>query len=91
MILVTGGTGLLGAHLLLHLLQSGAAVKAIHREKSNLKEVEKVFGYYTDQSHTLFQKIIFFPAQSEGRLQKERDNCFRVFNSRTRGDRQDTG
>ncbi|MCK0134280.1 NAD-dependent epimerase/dehydratase family protein [Arenibacter sp. S6351L] len=57
MILVTGGTGLVGAHLLLHLLQSGATVKAIHREKSNLKEVEKVFGYYTDQSHQLFQKI----------------------------------
>jgi nucleoside-diphosphate-sugar epimerase len=57
MILVTGGTGLVGAHLLLHLVQSGATVKAIHREQSNLKEVEKVFGYYTDQAHQLFQKI----------------------------------
>jgi nucleoside-diphosphate-sugar epimerase len=57
MILVTGGTGLVGAHLLLHLLQSGAKVKAIHRERSNLKEVEKVFGYYTDQAHQLFQNI----------------------------------
>ncbi|MEQ9580771.1 MAG: NAD-dependent epimerase/dehydratase family protein, partial [Arenibacter sp.] len=36
MILVTGGTGLVGAHLLLHLLQSGATVIAIHRENSNL-------------------------------------------------------
>src|SRR5690606_17427188 len=62
MILVTGVTGLLGAHLLLHLLQTGSMVKAIHREKSNLKEVEKVFGYYTDQYHALFQKIIWVKA-----------------------------
>src|SRR5690606_22918184 len=62
MILVTGGTGLLGAHLLLHLLQSGATVKAIHREESNLKEVEGVFGFYTDQSRELLQKIIWVKA-----------------------------
>ncbi|MCK0188849.1 NAD-dependent epimerase/dehydratase family protein [Arenibacter sp. F20364] len=62
MILVTGGTGLVGAHLLLHLLQSGATVKAIHREKSSLKEVEKVFGYYTDQSLELFQQINWIKA-----------------------------
>ncbi|MCM4150700.1 NAD-dependent epimerase [Arenibacter sp. N53] len=62
MILVTGGTGLVGAHLLLHLLQTGASVKAIHRKKSNLKEVEKVFGYYTDKSQELFQKISWIEA-----------------------------
>lgn len=62
MILVTGGTGLAGAHLLLHLLQTGASVKAIHRKKSNLIEVEKVFGYYTEQSKELFQKISWVEA-----------------------------
>lgn len=62
MVLVTGGTGLVGAHLILRLLQSGVAVKAIHRKTSNLKEVEKVFGYYTGQAGELFQKIIWTEA-----------------------------
>ncbi|MBC8766433.1 NAD-dependent epimerase/dehydratase family protein [Arenibacter sp. BSSL-BM3] len=62
MILVTGGTGLVGAHLLLHLLQKDVPVKAIHRKKSNLKEVEEVFGYYTDKSQELFQKISWIEA-----------------------------
>lgn len=62
MILVTGGTGLVGAHLLLHLLQTGASVRAIHRKRSTLAEVEKVFGYYTPQSHELFQKISWVEA-----------------------------
>ena len=57
MILVTGGTGLVGAHLLLHLVQKNISVKAIHRKKSDLKRVEKVFGYYTENATSLFQKI----------------------------------
>lgn len=57
MVLVTGGTGLVGAHLILRLLQSGVTVKAIHRNTSDLKEVEKVFGYYTEQAGEFFQKI----------------------------------
>lgn len=57
MVLVTGGTGLLGAHLIFRLLRSGIAVRAIHRKTSDLKEVEKVFGYYTAQTGELFQKI----------------------------------
>lgn len=62
MVLVTGGTGLVGAHLILRLLQSGVAVKAIHRKTSNLKEVEKVFGYYTEHAGELFQKIAWIEA-----------------------------
>ncbi|MCM4166839.1 ADP-L-glycero-D-manno-heptose-6-epimerase [Arenibacter antarcticus] len=57
MILVTGGTGLVGAHLLLHLLQLGKEVKATYRTTSNLKEVEKVFSYYSEASNSLFKKI----------------------------------
>ncbi|GGW47272.1 NAD-dependent epimerase/dehydratase family protein [Arenibacter certesii] len=57
MILVTGGTGLVGAHLLLRLLQLGKEVKAIHRTTSNLTQVERVFGYYSEESHSLFKKI----------------------------------
>ncbi len=57
MVLVTGGTGLVGAHLLLHLVQKNIPIKAIHRKKSDLKRVEKVFGYYTQNATALFQKI----------------------------------
>ncbi len=62
MILVTGGTGLVGAHLLLQLLQSGAKVKAIYRNKSKLELVQKVFGYYTDQHRELFLQIEWIQA-----------------------------
>ena len=57
MVLVTGGTGLVGTHLLLRLLQDNLAIRAIHREESDLKRVEKVFSYYVDNGPALFNKI----------------------------------
>ncbi|HDZ13271.1 MAG TPA: NAD-dependent epimerase/dehydratase family protein [Pricia sp.] len=57
MILVTGGTGLVGAHLLLKLAEDGHSVRAIHREGSNLQRVEKVFGYYRKDAMALFNSI----------------------------------
>ena len=57
MILVTGGTGLIGSHLLLHLLGEGHAVRAIHRERSNLNRVREIFSYYVNNSEELFQEI----------------------------------
>ncbi len=57
MVLVTGGTGLVGAHLLLHLLQNNTKVRATYREGSPLAEVEKVFSYYTDKASKLYDKI----------------------------------
>ncbi|HKJ43130.1 MAG TPA: NAD-dependent epimerase/dehydratase family protein [Sunxiuqinia sp.] len=57
MIFVTGGTGLLGSHLLYDLLSSGKQVRAMKRSTSNLKWVRKVFSYYTDQPDELFSKI----------------------------------
>jgi len=57
MILVTGGTGLVGAHLLYELTKNGTAVKAICRATSDLKNVEKVFSYYTENYQTQYQKI----------------------------------
>ena len=57
MVLVTGGTGLLGSHLLLRLLRDDVPVRAIHRKGSDLKRVEKVFSYYTENAAQLFQKI----------------------------------
>ncbi len=46
MILVTGGTGLVGSHLLYHLLLRGERVRAIHRPGAGLDQVREVFGYY---------------------------------------------
>jgi dihydroflavonol-4-reductase len=57
MILVTGGTGLVGAHLLYELTNSGLRVKALRRQQSNTDWVKKIFSYYTDQVETLFSQI----------------------------------
>jgi len=57
MVLVTGGTGLVGSHLLLHLVQKGFQVRAIHRKSSTCSAVQKVFSYYTENSTALFDKI----------------------------------
>ncbi len=57
MVLVTGGTGLVGSHLLLRLLQKGVSVCAIHRDNSDLNRVRKIFSYYTDNASDLFEKI----------------------------------
>lgn len=63
MILVTGGTGLVGSHLLYHLLQSEKSIMAIHQKSSDLNTVKKVFGYYTLNIETLFNKIIWVEAE----------------------------
>lgn len=52
MILVTGGTGLVGSHLLLDLLKAGNNVRAIYRKNSNLLFVKKVFSYYLSSEET---------------------------------------
>jgi dihydroflavonol-4-reductase len=57
MILVTGGTGLLGSHLLFDLVRNGETVRAVKRKTSNTDAVKKVFSYYSDQPEELFRKI----------------------------------
>lgn len=57
MIFVTGGTGLVGAHLLFELTKAGKKVKALKRETSNLQQVVKTFSYYTDNAQQLFEQI----------------------------------
>ena len=57
MILVTGGTGLVGSHLLYDLCKSGSQVRAIKRGASNISNVNKVFSYYTSDSEKLLKNI----------------------------------
>jgi nucleoside-diphosphate-sugar epimerase len=46
MIFVTGGTGLLGSHLLFQLTNSDVQIKAIYRDKAKIDAVVKLFTYY---------------------------------------------
>jgi nucleoside-diphosphate-sugar epimerase len=57
MIFVTGGTGLVGAHLLYELTLAGKNVKALKRETSNLQQVLKTFSYYSETPKELFDRI----------------------------------
>ena len=57
MILVTGGTGLVGCHLLYLLIKNNQRVVAIHRKNSNLDKVKKVFSSYSKNYNELFSKI----------------------------------
>ena len=57
MVLVTGGTGLVGSHLLLHLVEQGVPVRAIYRSGSHLEQVEKIFSYYSPFAGAFFKKI----------------------------------
>ncbi len=57
MILVTGGTGLVGAHLLYNLVSSNQKVRAIYRHESKIKHTKQVFATYTEQYEALFNTI----------------------------------
>lgn len=57
MILVTGGTGLVGSHLLFKLVSSGESVRAIYRREKTLKRVKHVFSYFSDDYESLFNAI----------------------------------
>lgn len=61
MILVTGGTGLVGSHLLYHLSLKNTNIRAIYRTEASLKKVKRVFSYYTSDVK-LFSKIKWFKA-----------------------------
>lgn len=57
MILVTGGTGLIGSHLLFHLAKNGERARANYRTKESMDKVSKVFGYYAENPSELMGKI----------------------------------
>lgn len=57
MILVTGGSGMLGAHVLFTLMNAGEKVRAIKRASSDLSQIKKIFSFYSSKSVQLFQQI----------------------------------
>ena len=72
MILVSGGTGLLGSHLLYELVREHEEVVALKRPSSRLEEVKKVFGYYTDEVDELFRRIDWVDADLLNQAEVER-------------------
>ncbi|MCR8666910.1 NAD-dependent epimerase/dehydratase family protein [Aestuariibaculum sp. M13] len=57
MILVTGGTGLVGSHLLYKLVSNNEKVRAIYRTEAKLAQVKDVFSTYTESYDNLFNSI----------------------------------
>jgi dihydroflavonol-4-reductase len=57
MIFVTGGTGLIGSHLLYEMCSRGEKVRALKRPSGNTSALLKVFSYYTTDPESLFSTI----------------------------------
>ncbi len=60
MVLVTGGTGLVGAHLLLHLIENRENVRAIYRNLNAVQKAKDLFSLY--KKEILFEKIDWIQA-----------------------------
>src|SRR5690554_4363662 len=57
MILVTGGTGIVGAHLLYSLVRDNVRVRAICRKDSDIESVKEIFALYTSGIDSIFDRI----------------------------------
>ncbi len=57
MILLTGATGMLGGHLLWHLLQKRERVRVLKRQTSSVKEIQLIFQFYNDNLDAYAEKI----------------------------------
>jgi nucleoside-diphosphate-sugar epimerase len=62
LILVTGGTGFLGAHLLVLLSEKETQIRAIHRASSSFHFVKKVFQLYAKNFEEQWNKIEWIQA-----------------------------
>jgi nucleoside-diphosphate-sugar epimerase len=63
MILVTGGTGLLGSHLLFQLSHDNEPIRSIYRDQERIGQVESLFKFYSPENYSfLFKKIEWIQA-----------------------------
>lgn len=60
--LITGATGLIGAHVALQLLQQNKPVVAIKREGSDVSKTKQLFSYYVPNAEELFGRIKWIDA-----------------------------
>ena len=81
MILVTGGTGMVGAHLLLHLLEKEKKVRALKRKSSHLSITEKVFNYYEQSDLLKYIEWIDGDVQDIPSLELAMQGCERVYHA----------
>ena len=81
MIFVTGGTGLVGSHILLKLSQSNISFKALKRESSSLDICKDVFTYYNAESQ--FNQIIWINGDVNDipSLEEGMKNCTKVIHA----------
>jgi nucleoside-diphosphate-sugar epimerase len=59
MILVTGATGLVGGHLLWHLLQENEQVVAIRRGTSTVQPLKNIFRFYTNEPEKYLERVLW--------------------------------
>ena len=78
MIFVTGGTGLVGSHILLRLAKEGIPFKALKRETSSLQICKNVFSHYAAKD--LFAKISWETGDVNDipALEKAMEGCSKV-------------
>tara|TARA_B100001093_G_scaffold516011_1_gene593751 strand:+ start:1085 stop:2095 length:1011 start_codon:yes stop_codon:yes gene_type:complete len=57
MILITGASGMLGSHILFQLCKTENRIRAIKRENSNIKNVLKIFSFYSNEAENLLSKV----------------------------------
>ncbi len=55
--LVTGGTGIVGSHVLLELTTAGRQVRALHRKGTDRSIVTRIFSHYRSDAEILLQRI----------------------------------
>lgn len=59
MILVSGATGFLGAHLVCYLLNNNKKVNLIRRKSASLAEFDKIFNYYFNHYNDEAKKVLY--------------------------------